>query len=125
MAITATWVDIYLDLAGDDWGMRVLVGDDREAAFDKILDVDLRDADGRRFTGTVATLPQIQECMTRWTATGEALSGAYFGCPDLVIVAEMTEEALGRVFDHLVRTGEYRWMMDEVTDIDAAPLEPD
>ncbi|MEV0117365.1 hypothetical protein AB0H77_29720 [Streptomyces sp. NPDC050844] len=50
------------------------------------VDVELRLPDGTRWSATFMTLREIAEVMDRRKQTGECAGGAFFQCPDLVIV---------------------------------------
>ena len=50
------------------------------------VDVEVTLPDGSRWSATLMTLLEIERVMTHWAESGENLGGAYFQCPDLLIV---------------------------------------
>lgn len=64
------------------------------------VDVEVRLPDGSRWSATIVTVAEVKRLMAKWAHTGEALDGAYFWCPDGLIVREpgihnMTEVLTG------------------------------
>lgn len=50
------------------------------------IDAEITMPDGTRWSGTFLTLAEIGRVMERWRISGECHAGAYFRCPDLVII---------------------------------------
>jgi hypothetical protein len=84
--------------------LRILTGD--PPSMTGFIDVEVSIADGRRFLGTVGTVADIAETMSRWKGTGECLGGRYFWISDLVVVASADVQALVDIVDDLASTGE-------------------
>jgi hypothetical protein len=59
------------------------------------------------WSATFITLAELNRLMNRWHGTGEYLSGAYFICPDLVLLRNPGVDAILTVVRHLVDTGGY------------------
>ena len=54
-------------------------------------DIELTDADGKRWSATVLTMAEIDRLMGTWQHSGECQGGVYFRVPDLLIVATPSE----------------------------------
>lgn len=63
----------------------MLGADDRVETVENV-DAEVTLPDGTRWSATIMTLLEIERIMMHWADTGENLGGAYFQCPDLVIV---------------------------------------
>lgn len=66
-------------------------------------DVIVTLTDGSRWIGTAFTLANVQEIMKRHERSGESAGGRYFWAPDMLIVRELTEEALELTVADLIR----------------------
>jgi len=60
-----------------------------------------------RWSATFLTLAELNMLMDRWHQTGEYLSGAYFICPDLILLREPGVSAMLSAVRDLVSTGAY------------------
>jgi len=60
-----------------------------------------------RWSATFLTLAELNLLMDRWHQTGEYLSGAYFTCPDLILLREAGVSAMLFAVRDLVSTGAY------------------
>lgn len=78
------------------------------------VDVEVALADGSRWSATILSLAEVGRVMDRWKATGEALNGRYFRCPDLVIVDGCGIEAYAELLGALVSSGEFRDVLTRV-----------
>ncbi|MCX4672326.1 hypothetical protein OG453_37635 [Streptomyces sp. NBC_01381] len=70
----------------DRFSALFMLGTDDRAEDVENVDVELCLPDGTRWSATFMTLREIAEVMERWKQTGECAGGAFFQCPDLVIV---------------------------------------
>jgi hypothetical protein len=77
--------------------------DDKETV--ENVDAELRLPDGTRWSATFMTLRAIEQVMNRWTETGECSGGAYFQCPDLVIIPKGGLAAMLDSFKGIVDSG--------------------
>jgi hypothetical protein len=102
-------MDISVDL--DSGGRLALRGVDDDGTVTN-ADAELVDAEGRRWSATVMTQPEVGRLMETWRSSGECQSGAFFRVPDLIIVRDPSREAVIQVFAELHRTGDHR---DEMT----------
>jgi len=74
-------------------------------------DVELVDVEGRRWSATVMTQPEVGRLMETWRSSGECQRGAHLRVPDLIIVRDPSLEAVIQVFAELHRTGDHRHEM--------------
>jgi hypothetical protein len=77
--------------------------DDKETV--ENVDAELILPDGTRWSATFMTLHAIEQVMNRWKETGEYSTGAYFQCPDLVIVPEGGVTAMLVAFNAIIDAG--------------------
>ncbi|WP_371792550.1 hypothetical protein OG285_27770 [Streptomyces sp. NBC_01471] len=77
--------------------------DDKETI--ENVDAELGLPDGTRWSATFMTLRAIGQVMSRWRDTGECSGGAYFQCPDLVIIPEGGLAAMLDSFKGIVESG--------------------
>jgi len=63
------------------------------------------------WSATFITLAELSRLMNRWHETGEHLSGAYFICPDLVLLRDPGVGAILTAVRHLVDTGGYESLL--------------
>jgi hypothetical protein len=75
---------VRLPVAGGEIRFRMNPGDD-PATVDNV-DGYVYLNDGVVKTFTALTLVEVDRILTRWTQSGEALSGLYLVCPDLVLL---------------------------------------
>jgi hypothetical protein len=106
-----------MDHAADlDGGARLIlrgIGDDGAA---NNCDLELVAADGSRWSATVLTTDEIGRLMTSFEATGECLAGAYFACPDLLVVRDGTVAGVESLMRALWASEDYRTEMRRLTD---------
>ncbi|WP_148612450.1 hypothetical protein [Nocardioides rubriscoriae] len=79
-------------------------------------DVELTDADGKRWSATVLTLAEIDRLMGVWESSDECQGGSYLRVPDLLIVRDPERDAVVRLFVELHRTGEHRHELSPLSD---------
>ncbi|MFD7658040.1 hypothetical protein ACFV4N_29055 [Actinosynnema sp. NPDC059797] len=77
--------------------------DDRETV--ENVDAELILPDGTRWSVTFMTLRAIEQVMSRWKETGEYFSGAYFHCPDLVIIPKGGLTVMLDSFEKIIDSG--------------------
>ncbi|WP_449060997.1 hypothetical protein [Planomonospora algeriensis] len=77
--------------------------DDKETV--ENVDAELILPDGTRWSATFMTLRAIEKVMNRWQETGECSSGAYFQCPDLVIIPVGGLAAMLNSFKGIIDSG--------------------
>ncbi|NEB98667.1 hypothetical protein [Streptomyces anulatus] len=77
--------------------------DDKETV--ENVDAELTIPDGTRWSATFMTLRAIAQVMDRWKETGECSGGAYFQCPDLVIIPEGGLAAMLDSFKGIIASG--------------------
>ncbi|KES07580.1 hypothetical protein BU52_08930 [Streptomyces toyocaensis] len=88
--------------------------EDLEAVCD--VDVDVRLADGSRWTATVFTVAEVARLMEERAQTGENLGGRYFWCSDGLIVRDPGIENMAQVLAGLIDSGEYRHVLQRCDD---------
>lgn len=69
-----------------DFTALFMLGADDIAETVENVDAELTLGNGTRWSATFMTPEEISRIMDRWSRTGEYAGGAYFQCPDLVIV---------------------------------------
>ncbi|WP_228922502.1 hypothetical protein [Streptomyces sp. DH7] len=77
--------------------------DDKETV--ENVDAELCLSDGTRWSATLMTLRAIEQVMNRWRETGECSGGAYFQCPDLVIIPKDGVAAMLDSFKGIIESG--------------------
>ncbi|MBA2806981.1 hypothetical protein E0500_005860 [Streptomyces sp. KM273126] len=77
--------------------------DDKESVDN--VDAELSLPGETRWSATFMTLRAIEQVMARWQETGECSGGAYFQCPDLVIVPEGGVAAMVDSFGAIIDSG--------------------
>lgn len=82
-----------------------MLGAEDDKEFVENVDAELSLPDGTRWSATFMTLRAIDQVMTRWQETGECSGGAYFQCPDLVIVPEGGVAAMMDSFRAIIDSG--------------------
>jgi hypothetical protein len=75
---------VRLPVAGGE--IRFLMNPDDDPATVDNVDGYVYLDDGSVKTFTALTLAEVDRILTRWTQSGEALSGLYLVCPDLVLL---------------------------------------
>lgn len=71
---------------------------------DANLDIEVRLADGSRWSATVFTVENLRSLMATWRATGEH-SGRYVWAPDMLVVDRLSDTGLRELIDELVAEG--------------------
>ncbi|MEU5685600.1 hypothetical protein [Streptomyces venezuelae] len=97
--------DPHLLVEDDRFTALFLLGADDRAEDVENADAELRLPDGTRWSATFMTLREIAAVMDRWKRTGEAAGGAFFQCPDLVVVPTGGVAAMTTAFRAIVDEG--------------------
>jgi hypothetical protein len=63
-------------------------------------------SDGSKWAATFFTYQNIDTLRKKNQATGECLSGAYFCATDMILIAEISEEAIKSVLREMLSQGE-------------------
>src|SRR5688572_3559438 len=100
--------------------MRLLTGDPPITVFsqplddmaDTNVDIEVRLADGSRWSATVFTVDNLRSLMGKWRSTGE-YSGRYVWAPDMIVVDRLWE-----LVDELVAEGLLRQVLKPLRDED-------
>ncbi|MFE7116126.1 hypothetical protein ACFU99_11975 [Streptomyces sp. NPDC057654] len=71
------------------------------------VDVEVRLADGSRWSATVFTVAEVERLMESWSRSGEALGGRYFWCADGLVVRDSGIDAMTQVIRGLLDAGEF------------------
>ena len=95
-----------------------MLGDADDAETVENVDVLVTLDDGSRWSATLLTLAEIQRLMDRRTTTGESFGGAYFQCPDLIILRHGGVPAATALLQQLVDAGEVRYTLVRAEDED-------
>lgn len=82
---------------------------------DDNVDVEVTFSDGSRFVATFFTLANIASLLKQYEQSGECLNGTYFWASDMVIVRELTREAISQTIDDLIQSGEFESAFSAVT----------
>lgn len=86
--------------------VRILGDIDRASDLSGFVDVHVHLLDGRRFTGLVGTLADVQAAMGRYQTSGECLNGRYFWAAELVLVDQANVETIVAVVEDMTQSGE-------------------
>ncbi|MFD7982029.1 hypothetical protein ACFV4M_01440 [Kitasatospora indigofera] len=84
-------------------------GEDLDAVCN--VDVEVRLADGSRWSATVFTVAEVQRLMEEWSRSGEALGGRYFWCSDGLIVRDPGIDNMTQVITGLLDGGEFEQIL--------------
>jgi hypothetical protein len=94
-----------------------------EAAFvvsdeelDCVENVEVRLADGSRWTATVFTVAEVGRLMARWADSGESLGGRYFWCSDGLVVRDAGVTAITDVLSGLLDNGDFTSILRRCAD---------
>jgi hypothetical protein len=71
------------------------------------VDVEVILSNGDRYVATFFTIENIRRIMERYVETGECANGKYFWASDMIIVDELTEEAIEETVRDLMISGEF------------------
>ena len=89
------------------WQLRILQPFDGSEGSANV-DVEVTFADGRRYAATFCTIANIEQIMESYQTTGECLSGRYFWAANLIIVRDLTEDAIQAAISDMISTGEFQ-----------------
>ncbi|WP_344323760.1 hypothetical protein [Streptomyces macrosporus] len=89
-------------------------GEDLDAVCN--VDVEVRPADGSRWSATVFTVAEVERLMEKGTRTGEDLGGRCFWCSDGLIVRDPGIENMARVLAGLLDSGEFEQVLQRLDD---------
>jgi hypothetical protein len=81
------------------------------------VDVEVRLADGSRWSATMFTVAEVQRLMSRWAETGEAQSGAFFWVSDGVIVRERGVRAMTKLIVGLYEDDELTSVLSRLDEL--------
>ncbi|WP_208616048.1 hypothetical protein [Streptomyces cellostaticus] len=116
----ATLEEIYHVVREPGFSAYFLLGAEDEVETVSDVDAWVRLPDGSKWTASMLTLDAVAEVLTRWKATGEHGGGAFFACPDLVIVPEPGVPAMTAALREIVAEGP-RGTLQPLPDPDAQP----
>lgn len=71
---------------------------------DANVDIEVRLADGSRWSATVFTVDNLRSLMATWRTTGEH-SGRYVWAPDMLVVDRLSDTGLRELVDELMAEG--------------------
>jgi hypothetical protein len=80
------------------------------------VDVEVRLADGSRWTATVFTVAEVGRLMARWADSGESLGGRYFWCSDGLVVRDAGVTAITGVLSGLLDNGDFTSILRRCAD---------
>ncbi|OKI95095.1 hypothetical protein [Kitasatospora sp. CB01950] len=80
------------------------------------IDVEVRLADGSRWSATVFTVAEVQRLMEKWSRSGEALDGRYFWCSDGLIVRDPGIANMTQVITGLLDDGDFDQILQRLDD---------
>ena len=89
-------------------------GEDLDAVCN--VDVEVRLADGSRWSATVFTVSEVQRLMEKWSQSGEALGGRYFWCSDGLIVRDPGIDNMIQVITGLLDDGDFDQILQRLND---------
>lgn len=78
----------------------------RDVANDNV-DVEVQLHDGRRFVATFFTLRNLESLFEKNKRSGECRSGTYLWASDMILVEELSKEAIERTVEGLLEDGEF------------------
>lgn len=100
----------WVKYRGPNYTVKVLTGTDELDPWDDNVDVEVEFGDGTRYGATFFTPENIRRLMEQWSRNQEpwCKQGLYFWCTDMVIVRELTVEAIAEVIEDLIAQGEFK-----------------
>lgn len=93
--------------------LQIELGDEPPEAIEN-ADAWLILPDGSKWSITFLTYRELGRLMRRWATTGEYLGGAYFTCPDVVVVRDPGVTAMLAAVKDLVAKGEHELTLMKV-----------
>jgi hypothetical protein len=78
------------------------------------LDVEVRFADGRRYSATFFTLSNVETLLRRYARSGECANGLYLWASDMILVETLTLDVIERVVQDLIASGELPKALSEL-----------
>jgi hypothetical protein len=84
---------------------------------DDNVDVEVILNDGERYTATFFTITNIQQLMARYRGTGECANGLYFWSSRMIIVNELTRDAIVATVANLFDTGEFESAFEKLNQL--------
>jgi hypothetical protein len=106
IVISEGWDGPWYRIRTPSFEASFLVGTAGDPDQEENVDVDVRLADGSRWSATMFTVAEVKGLMARWAETGECGGGSYFWCADGLIVGEKGVRAMTRVLLALQDSGE-------------------
>jgi hypothetical protein len=80
------------------------------------VDVEVRLAEGARWSATVLTIAEVQRLIDKGSRTGEDLGGRYFWCPDSLIVRAPGIDTMPQVIRSLLDNGDFEQVFQRLDD---------
>jgi hypothetical protein len=97
--------DALHEVVSDQFRVIFMLGADDEVSSVENVDAEVILLDGTRWSATFLSIREIQRIMDRWRSTGECAGGAYFQCPDLVIIRDAGIPAMMRALEDALASG--------------------
>lgn len=82
-----------------------MLGAEDDPASAENADAEITMPDGTRWSATLLTLGEIGRIMERWRTSGGCHEGAYFRCPDLVVIRDPGISAMVEALDAALAGG--------------------
>lgn len=94
----------------------VLSINDRDPVDDNV-DVEVKFADGSRFTATFFTLENVRSLFSKNKITGECSKGTYLWATEMILVESLDRETMLETVRGLIRDGEFEDAFTKVSDV--------
>lgn len=98
----------------DNYELAIVSGSGEIDPSNDNVDVEVWFPDGRRYSATFFTLENLRSLMNRYQNTGECKGGLYLWAKDMMIVSELTREAIEATVEDLLHTGEFSSAFSEL-----------
>jgi hypothetical protein len=86
--------------------LRFMLGAEDDAATVENVDAEVILRDGSRWSATFLSVAEIARILKRWQVSGECSSGAYFRCPDLIVVSRGGIDTMGNIIRGILASGD-------------------
>ena len=102
----------------EEYNVVIYTGSERNLnEHDDNVDIEIVMNNGKRYSGTVFTLKNIQTLMEGYKQTGECCNGLYFGgCKDIVLVEKLTIENISEIIRSVYQKDQLETVFNQLYD---------